>query len=607
MAADYAVSTSFRGKDEVSKSFRGMDRSAKRFGRTAKKSFRDATDSASRFRDVTKGILAAGVVQRAFSALSQGLRSVTEQFIDFDQATIGATARFKDIGPEAADFELQLKKIRDRAREAGSVTEFTAAQSAAALDFLARAGFSSAEAMGSLNSMINLATASGEDFASVADWSSDLLGAFGLNVNDTAQKIKNLNRLNDVLVKSANSANVTIESMFETMKTAGPISRITGTSLEEVAALTAALGNAGIKGTEGATALKNAMLRLAAPTGEVQAALDFLNITVDDGTGNMKKQTQILGEVREGLKGLGQVKQAQILNALFGKRAIAGAKNLIEALEGIEGFEKILEKAAGTSEKTADRMRKSLGNRLKAMGSAASELGFKILEAFEVRGEGAIDKLTEAIRNFDPNPIINGIEFVVEVFKNLWAILKPFKPFIPWFIGAWVAYGAVMKTLAIAQMVAGFLRFWLAIRNVAGGMAILNAVMIANPVGAIIIGITALIALLVLVVKHWDKIKIGFNAFVENFKLGLDVIKRNFDEILSPIFSGINKAMDFLGIGTTEEGKRVLTPPNKEEALARQEIGFEGRVTFENAPANTKFESRTTGAPPIKMEELGQS
>jgi TP901 family phage tail tape measure protein len=519
--ADFAVSTRFGAKDKVSKSFKDMDKNAARFGRTSKKAFRDATRSASRFRDVTKGILAAGAVSRGLALVGRGLRSLTTQFIDFDQATIGAAARFKDIGPDAADFEQQLKKIRDRAREAGATTEFTAAQSADALDFLARAGFNSAEAMGSLDSMINLATASGEEFASVADWSSDLMGAFGLEADTTAKKIASLNRLNDVLVKSANSANVTIESQFETMKQAAPVARKLGIPLEEVAALTAVLGNAGIKGSQGATALKNAMLRLAAPAAAGGTQLDLLGISAADAEGNMRSMPDILEELQGKLKGMGTVRQAEVLDAIFGKRAIAGAANLMESVGAIREFNDVLNGAAGTSEKTAARMRQSLGNRLKALGSAAAEFGFKIFEAFEVRGENGISAMTEAIRNFDPQPIISGLESIITTARVLWNIIAP-----------------------IAEVFA----------SIAKGLG----------VGA---------------------------ASIVNWLEGTATPGGTRGQLQGGLF------------GEGDEPPRV--PPNQEEAAARREIDFRGRLDIAGAPAGSTVESETRGAPNIDMALMG--
>jgi TP901 family phage tail tape measure protein len=391
------VKTRFEASDKVSGKFRKMEKNARRFGDQSSRSFKKAQKSALGFKTVLKSILAAGFIQQGFSAITQGFSEVGRQFIDFDDAITAAAVRFKDIGPDSLDFALKLDLIKQKAREAGASTIFTSAQAANALDFLARAGFTSAEAMGSLNSMINLSVATGEDFAAVADMSSDLLGAFGLNANNTAQKIKNLNRLNDVLVKTTNSANVTVENMFETMKQVGPVAAgVLGASLEEVSALTAVLGNSGIKGSDAMTALKNAYLRLAAPVGEGAKLLKALNISLDDGTGNAKKMTDLMLELRERIKGFGRVKQAKILDLIFGKRAIAGGKNILDNISNVKEFEKALLGAAGTSQRTADIMQKSLGNRLKLLGSGFVDLGFEILGG-EEKFKNFVTTLTEGV------------------------------------------------------------------------------------------------------------------------------------------------------------------------------------------------------------------
>ena len=603
MAPNMSVWTTFRGKDKISKNFRDMDKGASRFGRTAKKSFRDATAAASRFRSVTKGILAAGAVTRGLSAVTSGLGELTRQFIDFDQATIGAASRFKDIGPEAADFEQQLKKVRDRAREAGQSTEFTAARAAAALDFLARAGWDSAQAFGGLDSMINLATATGEDFARVADISSDLMGSFGLNTSDTVQQLKNLNRLNDVLVKTVNSTNVNMENLFDTMTQIGPIaSGVLGASLEDVASLTGALGNAGIKGSQAMTALKNAYLRLAAPVGDGADLLKALNVTLADGSGGARTMTDIMGELGQKIGKMNVTDQAKALNLIFGKRAIAGGKNIIDNIANIDKLRKSLENAGGQAAATAARMRKSLGNRLITLGSAATEFGFKILEAFEVRGEGAIDKLTEAVRNFNIEPLINGIEFTIGVFKNLMAVISPFKEIIGVLIAGWLAYATVMKIVAAAQAI----------------------VALTNPITLLIATVAIGVGLLI---KFWDEIGMGWTIMLKGMERSFFKIVSIFSFIwgglLKGFLIGMKKVADFFGRDTSDidvalgqldtfeadikaraEGR---TPPNQEEAAARREIGFEGRLQISGAPEGSTFESETTGAPDIQTDLMGFS
>lgn len=416
MAIKFKVGTTFGGKDETSKIFRRMGRSADKFGRQSSNAFRRASRSATSFKTITKGILGAQLITSGIARLQQGVSSITQDFIKFDDAIVGAAVRFKDIGPDAKNFNERLDLIKKSARTAGQTTEFTAAQAAESLNFMAKAGFTSTEAMGGLRSMIDLATATGEDFNRVADISSDLLGAFGLNADDPIKKIANLNRLNDVLVKTANSANVTVEDLFDTMKTIGPIATgILGASLEEVSALTAVMGNSGIKGTLAMTALKNAYLNLAAPVGEGAKLLKRLNITLDDGEGGARKMTDVMAEIGEKIKGFGRVKQAGIMDAIFGKRAIAGSKNLIDNITNIKKFEGSLENISGASKRSAEVMRTSLGNRLKGLQSALTEMGFKFIDTFSVKGKDLITEFTTAVRNFDITPVKNFFNFMKKI------------------------------------------------------------------------------------------------------------------------------------------------------------------------------------------------
>lgn len=622
-----------------------MSRNANKFGNTADKAFDKASKSATSFKSITKGILAASAVQQGLGLIKQGVGGAIGEFVRFDDAITGAAARFKDLDPATRGFKQQFFEIKQAARAAGATTEFSASQAADALDFLARAGFSSAEAMGSLNSMINLATATGEDFAQVADYSSDLLGAFGLAANTTAEKIANLNRLNDVLVKTTNSANVTVESMFETMKQVGPVATgVLGASLEEVSALTGVLGNSGIKGSEAMTALKNAYLRLAAPVGAGAELLKELNITLDDGQGGAKKMTDLMAEMGEKIKGFGKIKQAEILDTVFGKRAIAGGKNIIDNIANIKEFEKTLLGAAGTSRKTAEFMRQSLGNRLKSLQSALIETGFKFLSAFDKDGKGAIDRLTEAIRGFDVQPIIDGAKNLIKYFSIAYKTIKPFLPLIKELAIAWLAYTAVMKAFFAAGLIVNFIKFLGIIRQAIVAQGLLNAVMTANPMGLIITAIGALVAVVVLLYRNWDKVEAGFIYGVTAIGAGIRKLYNWFQKMLdNPFFSaaatlfapfitipaliikhwepikklfgGIGDKFSkissgvkgFFGIGDDETAAKAppVVAPNQAEVDARQAANGTINMNIAGAPEGTTIENKTTGAPAVNVALMG--
>lgn len=600
MALSFSVFNKFKAIDGVTAPVRKMAKNVGKFGRKTVKAFRDSDRRAKAFSKTLKTLFAGAVIVSGIALLSQGIRSVTQQFIDFDDSIIAAGARFKDIGPDVDNFRERIKGIKTAAREAGATTEFTAAQAAKALDFLARAGFKSTEAIGSLASMINLATASGEDFAAVADMSSDLLGAFGLNSDNTAKKIANLNRLNNVLVKTVNTANVTITDMFETMKQVGPVATgVLGASLEEVAALTAVLGSSGIKGSEAMTALKNAYLRLAAPTSAARKILKGLNVTLDDGTGNARKMTDLMEELGGKISGLGKIKQAQILNEIFGKRAIAGGKNIIDNIKNIKQFEKSLLSAGGTAQKTADLIRTSLGNRLKTLNSTLVEFGFKILENFELKGKNAIDAFVEAIRGVDVKPIVEALEALVAITTVLFKIMS----------------SDIVQT--IGMVVGVFLGLKLAVAAVTIAFGLLTGVMAINPFTLILIAAAAVVVAIIKIIKHWDKIKAAFISGLKwisavHDKLGLFALLNPFTAMISGIKTLLkikDKLSNFFGFkgadqaAEQKQSEMAISPNAGLAQTIRTETENRSKVSvdFSNLPKGSKVK-QTGNAPGFDLD-----
>ena len=94
---DFVVSTAFKAQDQVTKSFGRMAKGADRFGNRASKAFKKASIAGAGFGNITKGILAAGAVQRGLGLVEQGVGSVISQFLYFDQAATMASVKFSDV------------------------------------------------------------------------------------------------------------------------------------------------------------------------------------------------------------------------------------------------------------------------------------------------------------------------------------------------------------------------------------------------------------------------------------------------------------------------------------------------------------------------------
>ena len=255
--------------------------------------------------------------------------------------------------------------------------------------------------MGVLADTVDLATVAESDFNRTADISSDLLGALGKNVQDSATKIQNLKDINRALGITANAANVDLEDMFETLKVAAPIATAAGEGMHELFAITAALGGAGIKGSLAATALKNSYIRLAAPTDAVTAALEELGLKQADfidAQGDMKSMVDIMGMLGKATKGLGGQAQLEVFSEIFGLRAVAGATNLSKSLAEVQNIMQRLEGETALKD-LADEIRKGLGNQILILKSGLLELGLQFIEAFDKDGRGALQGLIEVVQN----------------------------------------------------------------------------------------------------------------------------------------------------------------------------------------------------------------
>ena len=75
----------------------------------------------------------------------------------------------------------QLEALRSKAREMGTTTKFSAAESADAMYYMALAGWKTEDMLQGLDGIMNLAAAGGSDLATTSDIVTDSLTAFGMS------------------------------------------------------------------------------------------------------------------------------------------------------------------------------------------------------------------------------------------------------------------------------------------------------------------------------------------------------------------------------------------------------------------------------------------
>ena len=167
---------------------------------------------------------------------------------DFDSAMSQVAAVSGATGDD-------LQALRDKAREMGEKTKFSASEAAEAMNYMAMAGWKTRDMLNGIDGIMNLAAASGEDLATTSDIVTDALTAFGLSAKDSGH-------FADILAAASSNANTNVSMMGETFKYCAPVAGALGYSAEDTAEAIGLMANAGIKSTQAGTALRSILTKL---------------------------------------------------------------------------------------------------------------------------------------------------------------------------------------------------------------------------------------------------------------------------------------------------------------------------------------------------------
>lgn len=279
----------------------------------------------------------------------------------------------------------ELEALTEKAKEMGAKTKFSATESAEAMQYMAMAGWKSADMISGIDGIMNLAAASGEDLASVSDIVTDALTAFGLQAKDSAH-------FADVLAAASSNSNTNVSMMGATFKYAAPLAGALKYSVEDVATAIGLMANAGIKGEQAGTSLRSMFTRLAKPPKECAEAMDTLGISIKNSDGSAKPLNQTLQDMRQKFSKLSDTQKTQYASAIAGTEAMSGLLAIVNASDtDFNKLTKAIFSANGSAEKMAKTMNDNLKGKVTILGSSLEGLGIQAYEKFEKPMKKAVD------------------------------------------------------------------------------------------------------------------------------------------------------------------------------------------------------------------------
>ena len=645
---DFVVSTAFKTKEDMSKTFKKMGLASNKFAKRAVRNFDRVEQKGLSVKKIIGGILGAAVIQRGFGLMQRGVAGVVDEFLDFDDAITAASAKFGIFDRESAAF----KELGKTARDVGAVTEFTASQAAEGLRFLGKAGWEANAAMVALPGFVNLATAAEMDFARASDVATDIMGAFELKSADAAKNLEQLTRVNDVLATAVNMANIDVEELFETIKMAGPIANTAGVSLEDFGAMTAFIGDSGIKASMAGTALRTMFLNLVGPTTAGKAKLAEFNTEIKS-VKHIKDNRKALAALGVELTDLGKldaiktmetlakrmaeldpVAKASALQIIFGKRAVSASAKTIKGAEGgLQEYAAAIKDAKGSSERMAAFMRTSMKKRLAALKSSVIEIGLKVIDTFKHKFPGGLDAALSAVREFDVKGFVEKVKWMIEVSRDFFQVLEDYRGVI---VGVGVALGALKigGFVLAMQSLLGVVKPLMA----AGGLKAVFAGLAgaSGPLIPVVIIVASLAAGLYTLITRWKELKTAmkwlwedrvkpalFGDLEKAAKLTQSMKDSGKDlkvavegpSIKDKLFGDFSRAAKLTqllqqgGVAPRVPAPSVAGPATDKRVVPEQgpmsRVQFDGKLDIIGAPQGSKVTSSTKGAPPIQTNLLG--
>lgn len=292
------------------------------------------------------------------------VQGITGKIIDFGKDSLET---YKNYEKNMADAQIALattygrgsvelgrvmRDLNKQAAEWAATTPFSTDEVSSAITEAARAGWDYKNIIEGIPASMELARAGGIDLSSALDYVIKSANAAKIPFDDLGSFI-------DHWAFAANSSATNIDELGQAMLRMGGTMNFAGDQ-DEVLAMLATLANNGYTGAQAGTLLRNAMLRLVAPTDKAGKIMGQMGATTEelseimsdtdaamasailtekgfsayDSDGNLRGMVDLFSELSVIMGSLTEEERNQVLSGIFPTRTISGAIPLIEDATG---------------------------------------------------------------------------------------------------------------------------------------------------------------------------------------------------------------------------------------------------------------------------------
>lgn len=386
-----AIEENNRYLDEAKSSADGCATSIDKFGKEAKETGQDleaAGKKSSTFADVLKANLTGEAIVSGLQEIGDKAKEAAEFVVEVGSSFEAGISEVEAISGATGS---ELEKLKNKAKELGSSTKFSATEAASAMTNMSLAGWSVNQTLSGIDGVLQLAAASGMGLADASQVVTDNISAFNLEASESMH-------IADMMAYAQANSSTTAAELGEAYKNCGANMNAAGQDIETTTSMLEALANNGLRGSEAGTSLAAIMRDLTSKMKDGKIAIGNTSVAVMDSNGNFRDLTDIMKDVEAATDGMGDAQKQAALMSTFTSDSIKGLNMLLSTgSDQVAGYEKNLRNCTGAASDMAATMQDNLKGKLTELSSATEGLGIAAYEYISGPLQGGVELLTDII------------------------------------------------------------------------------------------------------------------------------------------------------------------------------------------------------------------
>ena len=260
------------------------------------------------------------MVGAGLASVGAGLRTASLSMIPLSYGMargVGVAAEFEHqlaaVGSIVGKNLEEIEDLRQKAKQMGIDSAFSAKQAGQAMEFMARAGAENHEIIAGLDGVMNAAAADGLDLAAASNVIATVTKSMGREWSEASA-------IADALAMTSMRTNTNMLLLGESFTYGAATARTLGMTVEQTSAIFGAMADAGIKGSMAGTSFANMMNKLAKPSEKAAGMLKKWGIQLTQ-KGRIKDFPKIIAQLGAKIKGIRDpLQRAGIMSEMFGMR-----------------------------------------------------------------------------------------------------------------------------------------------------------------------------------------------------------------------------------------------------------------------------------------------